>query len=82
MTDWYVYIIETTTGKLYTGISPDPDQRFKKHKEGKGARFFRMHPPKKIVYRELIGSKSDALRRESAIKKMKVSDKHNLIKGG
>jgi len=79
MKDWYVYIIETFNNKLYTGIALDPKERFGKHQSGKGAKFFRISPPKRIVYIEKVGEKSLALKREIAIKKMPRAKKQDLF---
>lgn len=79
MFNWYVYIIETESSKLYTGITNDLEKRFKKHKLGKGAKFFRLDKPKKIVHFEIYENKSEALKREHQIKKMSKLEKLKLI---
>jgi putative endonuclease len=82
---WYVYIIKTDCDKLYTGISTDTMRRFSEHeqmykdKQGKGAKFFRGHSPKEIVYTEVCEDRSSASKRESGIKKMSVALKRALI---
>lgn len=77
---WEVYIIETTSGKLYTGITTDLDRRFQAHLEGsKGARFFRFSRPRAIVFREKQPNRSKATRREIQIKKMSRQRKWALI---
>ena len=76
---WTVYIVETESGKLYTGIALDPEKRFEEHRSGKkGAKFFRMDPPKKIVYREEYPNRSAASQREYALKQLSRSDKLDL----
>lgn len=79
MSNWYVYIIETESSKFYTGITNNLEKRFKKHKSGKGAKFFRIDKPKKIIHFEIYESKSDALKREHQIKKMNKKEKIILI---
>jgi len=77
---WEVYIILTKSGKLYTGITNDLDRRFEAHLKGqKGARFFHFSEPEKIVYRESHPNRSEASKRESAIKKMSRKEKLALI---
>jgi len=76
---WTVYIISAKNGKLYSGITTDLDRRLKEHKSGKGAKFFRTSPPKKVVYRESCKGKSKALRREIEIKKLSRKRKMLLI---
>lgn len=78
---WYVYIIEAKNGNLYTGVAKNPEDRFQKHKEGAGAKFFRTSPPRKIVYTEVVhGERGDALRREAQIKKLSREEKLALIR--
>ncbi|MBA3815863.1 MAG: GIY-YIG nuclease family protein [Parachlamydiaceae bacterium] len=68
---WTVYIIQTYSGKLYTGITNCLEQRLKAHSsQSKGAKFFRFSPPQKIIYSEAHPNRSEASKRESAIKKM------------
>lgn len=75
-----MYIIETETGDLYTGITNNLDRRFTEHKKNKkGARFFHFSSAKKIVYRELHSNRSKATKREIAIKKLSKSQKLLLI---
>jgi putative endonuclease len=77
---WFIYIIETKSKRLYTGITKDLAARLDKHKSGKGAKFFRTDPPIKIVYSEEVDSKSEALKREYAIKQFTKAQKLDLIK--
>ena len=68
---WEVYIIETASGKLYTGITCDMDRRFNDHLNSpKGARFFHFSKPERILFREFHPNRSEASKRESEIKKM------------
>jgi putative endonuclease len=79
---WLVYIIETKSGKYYTGITTDLQKRFAAHKEGgKGARFFRFSGAQKIVYQEPQPNRSKATKREIKIKKMSRAQKLKLIEG-
>ena len=77
---WIVYMIESLSGKIYTGISTDPDRRFEEHLfEKTGAKFFRGDPPSSIVFREVYGNRSEASKREYSIKKMPRKKKLLLI---
>lgn len=81
---WYVYMIETRCGALYTGISTDVERRFAEHQarfEGrsrKGARFFNGKQPLRVVYREPVENRSAATRRELAIKRLSAARKRQL----
>lgn len=77
---YYVYMIETEKGRLYTGIAIDPEKRFYEHlmDHKKGAKFFRSDSPERIVHIEYYSNKSDALKREIAIKKLSRKAKMSL----
>ena len=80
MTHWEVYMIRSSSGKLYTGITNHLERRFSEHQKGvRGARFFYFSKPEAIVFRESHPDRSSASRRESAIKKMKRAEKLQLI---
>lgn len=77
---WEVYIIQTKSGHLYTGITTDLERRFSDHLNGKkGARFFRFSDAEKIVFRESQPNRSTATMREIEIKKMTRKEKELLI---
>lgn len=76
---YYVYMILCEDGSFYTGYTRSIESRMKLHREGKGARYTKMHTPEKLVYMERIGSRSDAMRRERQIKKMTHHQKLYLI---
>ena len=46
---WAVYLIECADGRVYTGIARDPEQRYARHVRGKGARFTRSNPPRRLL---------------------------------
>lgn len=76
---WFVYLVRAANGSLYCGISDDPVRRFAKHQSGKGARFFLSSPAMALVYTEVCRDKSEALRQERLIKKLKKSAKECLV---
>ncbi|OOG49370.1 hypothetical protein B0E52_01020 [Rhodanobacter sp. C06] len=67
---WAVYLLECTDGRVYTGIARDPEQRYAKHLNGKGARFTRSNPPRQLLGWVWVASRSEALRLEIAWKKL------------
>ncbi len=78
---WFVYIIETENGKLYTGITTDVERRFLEHKSApKGAKFTKANPPKIIRFTEEHPDRSSASKRESQIKKLTRPQKLQIIK--
>src|SRR5690606_14281867 len=76
---WFVYLVRAANGALYCGISDDAQRRFAAHRSGRGARFFHSSPAVALVYVESCPSKSDALRRERAIKQLKKPAKERLV---
>jgi putative endonuclease len=76
---WFVYLVRAANGSLYCGISDDPVRRFAKHQTGKGARFFLSSPAVALVYTEVCRDRSDALRQERLIKKLRKSAKECLV---
>jgi putative endonuclease len=78
--NWYVYIIQSTVdGRLYTGITIDITARLAKHNAGKGAKATRRGRPWMLVHTEGPFILGTALRRESAIKRMRRSAKFLLF---
>ena len=75
----YVYILRCYDGSLYTGWTTDLKQRVKAHNEGKGAKYTRSRRPVELVYHEEFGTKSEALKREAAIKRLSREEKLPLI---
>lgn len=75
----YVYIIRCSDGTLYTGWTTDVPARLKSHNDGVGAKYTKGRGPVKLVGLEEFDTKSDALKRERAIKKMTRSQKISLI---
>ena len=78
---WWVYMVETKSGKLYTGITTDPERRFNEHQNDPklGARFFRSDPAKAMVYKEQQDDRSSATKREAEIKKLPRKAKLALV---
>ena len=82
-TPWFVYLIKSSDGLLYTGITTDVERRFREHQglsgKNRGAKFFRGRTPVSVVYTELLDSRSQASRREAEIKRMSTSAKRALF---
>lgn len=80
---WSLYILQSeATGRLYTGITTDPVRRLGEHngKGTKGARYTRIGRPWRIAYLEpLTGGRSEALKRELAVKKLRREAKLLLV---
>ena len=74
-----VYILECVDKSLYTGITNNLPKRFAKHLAGQASHYTASHKPKRIVYVERKRNKSNALKREYAIKQLTRTQKLALI---
>jgi predicted GIY-YIG superfamily endonuclease len=78
-TRWLVYLLRCRDGSLYTGITNDLPRRLKAHMAGKASRYTRSRLPVRVVYSEPQPTKSCALKREAAIKKLRRDQKDLLV---
>lgn len=78
---WFVYLLECQDGSLYTGIAVDVDKRYAAHAAGKGARYTRSHPPRRLLARFEHPDRSSALKAEYAIKQLSAEAKRALVAG-
>ena len=76
---FFCYIVKCSDGTFYTGYTNDLQQRTRQHENGKGARYTKSHRPQKVAYVEVFGSRSSAMKREKAIKKLSHQQKQDLI---
>ena len=82
MPTWHLYLLRCGDGTLYCGIAVDVAARLKQHAEGKGAKYTRGRGPLELVYSEPCTSRSEALRRERAVKRLRREDKLRMILRG
>jgi putative endonuclease len=75
---YYVYIIQCDGNSFYTGYTKNLNSRMRLHLNGKGARYTRMHRPRKLVYTEEFGSIAEAMKREKQIKRLNHRQKLGL----
>jgi putative endonuclease len=66
-------------GSYYTGYTKNIDLRLKQHKIGTGARYTKLHRPKKLVYTEKFDTIREAMKRERKIKKLSHKEKNKLV---
>ena len=78
-TTYATYIVECADGTLYTGYAGDLDGRLMKHNAGEGAKYTKSRRPVFLKYHEVHYTRSDAMKREAAIKKLTRQKKLNLI---
>ena len=77
----YMYILECSNGKYYTGSTIDLERRLKQHMEGEGANFTRKHLPVKLVYYEEFQRIDKAFYREKQVQGWSRRKKEALISG-
>lgn len=78
--DWFVYILQCSDKTLYTGVTTDIERRIEEHNTGsKGAKYTATRRPVKLVYSELLDSRSEAQQREHQIKSLTRQQKQQLI---
>ena len=77
----FVYILRCADNSLYTGVTTDINRRLDQHNGiiKNGAKYTRNRQPVTLVYKEKSGSRSEACKREYAIKDLTKSEKEHLI---
>jgi putative endonuclease len=77
---YYVYILTCKDETLYTGITTDLKKRLKEHNSSdRGAKYTKTRRPVTLSYSETAQNRSEASRREYAIKKLSRAKKLELI---
>lgn len=81
MATYYVYVVTCADTTLYTGVTTDPERRLKEHngQYARGAKYTQSRRPVHLSYVEPCENRSEAQRREAAIKALSRAQKHHLI---
>jgi len=81
---WYLYVVRTANGSLYAGIAMNVRRRYQEHVTGsrKAARFLRANPPKELVFKRRVGSRSLALKVEYRFKRLPKRNKEAIVRTG
>jgi len=77
---YFVYIMTSKTGTLYTGMTNDIIRRVYEHKHKLRAGFTARYNINRLVYVETYGDVTDAIAREKQIKSWRRSKKLALIR--
>lgn len=77
--EFLTYILRCADGTLYTGWTTDLENRLKAHNSGKGAKYTRKRGPVVLLASWQFESKSEAMRKEYAIKQLSRDEKLNLV---
>ncbi|RJO61859.1 GIY-YIG nuclease family protein [candidate division WS5 bacterium] len=78
--NFYVYIIASDSGTLYTGITNDLERRNHEHKNNLIEGFCKKYKCHKLIYFEETNNVEEAIKREKQIKNWNRKKKENLIK--
>ncbi len=79
MKNFYTYILKCADNTLYSGYTYNIERRLTAHNAGKAAKYTFGRRPVTLVYLECFDNKSDALKRECAIKRLTRVQKEALI---
>lgn len=78
-TKYFAYMLRCADGTIYSGYTTDPCRRTAVHNSGRGAKYTRSRLPVELVFLESFATKSEALKREAALKKLIRAEKISLI---
>lgn len=83
MKPYYVYILRLSGGSLYTGITTDPERRFRQHRgEIKGgAKATKINAPVKLECVFEAADRSAASKLEYSLKRLSHIQKEKIISG-
>jgi len=77
---YYVYILRCSDRTLYIGTTNNLEKRLIAHNSSKyGARYTKIRRPVALVYCENCKTRSNALKREHALKKLTRNEKLKVI---
>lgn len=77
---YYAYMLLCADGSIYSGYTTNPERRIAVHNRGIGAKYTRSRLPVKLLYSECFSTKSEALKREAALKRLRHDEKLLLSK--
>lgn len=75
----YAYLVRCSDNSLYAGWTNDIEKRLKSHNDGTGAKYTKSRRPVTLAYLEEFETKSEAMKREAALKKMTHKQKEELV---
>jgi putative endonuclease len=68
---YYVYVLRSEKdGSFYIGHTADLEERIKRHNDGMSS-YTKAKAPWKLIYQEVFPARSEAMKREREIKRMK-----------
>ena len=79
MSQYYVYIMASLSGVLYTGVTSDLNKRVGEHKEAQIPGFTKRYKVHRLVYYETTNDVNAAIAREKQIKRWRREKKVQLV---
>ena len=79
---WVVYVVRCADDSLYCGITNDLTARMAAHAAGKGAKYTRGRGPFEVIWTQRARDRSEALRLERALKRLRRPAKLALAESG
>lgn len=74
----YAYLVRCSDNSLYAGWTNDIEKRLQSHNAGTGAKYTRARLPVTLAYLETFDTKSEAMKREAALKKLTHRQKEQI----
>ena len=78
--DWSIYFLRCSDGSIYTGIAKDVQKRLSQHNLQRGAKYTASRLPVYLEAHSPVGSQSEALKLEYAVKRLSRDKKLQLIR--
>jgi predicted GIY-YIG superfamily endonuclease len=77
---WLLYVLKCRDNTLYTGITIDVSRRVQQHNCGTASRYTRSRLPVRLLFSEPCRSRSQALKKEYAMKRLSREKKDEYIR--
>jgi predicted GIY-YIG superfamily endonuclease len=77
---WRLYILKCRDNTLYTGITLDVSRRVQQHNSGTASRYTRSRLPVMLIFSEPCRSRSQALKKEYAMKRLSRKKKDEYLR--
>jgi predicted GIY-YIG superfamily endonuclease len=77
---WIWYVLRCADGSLYCGITTDLERRIGQHNSGRGSKYVWSRRPATAVASEVVGERSEALKRERAFKALSKARKEAAVR--
>jgi len=77
---WLLYVLKCRDNTLYTGITLDVSRRVQQHNSGTASRYTRCRLPVTLIFSEPCRSRSQALKKEYAMKRLSREKKEEYLR--